>query len=80
MSWAFSGAISSLTNGYNAPNSHIPDIVTHFTGFFGPRSFHPGGANVAMADGSVKLFTASMDVAVHRALHSCNGGEVIGEY
>ncbi len=80
VSWAFSGAVSSLTNGYHAPNSRTPDIVTHFTGFFGPRSFHPGGANVAMADGSVKLLGASMDVAVHRALHSCNGGEVIGEF
>lgn len=80
VSWAFSGAICTLTNGYHAPNSRIPDVVTHFTGFFAPRSFHPGGANVAMADGSVKLLSASIDTTVVRALHSCNGGEVIGEF
>lgn len=79
-SWAFTGAINSLTNGYTPPNSRIPDVVTHFTGFFGPRSFHPGGANVGMADGSVKLFTDSMDVVTHRALHSCNGGEVVSDF
>ena len=43
-SWAHSGAISTLTNGYSPPNSKIPDIVTHFTGFFGPRSYHGVGA------------------------------------
>ena len=80
VSWAFSGAICTLTNGYHAPNSRIPDVVTHFTGFFGPRSFHPGGATVAMADGSVKLLSASVDTTVLRALHSCNGGEVTGEF
>lgn len=80
VSWAFSGAICSLTNGYHAPNSRIPDVVTHFTGFFAPRSFHRGGANVALADGSVKLVSDHIDTAILRALHSSNGGEVIGDY
>lgn len=80
VSWAFSGAVNSLTNGYNTPNSFVPDLVVHFTGFFGPRSFHNGGANVAMADGSVQFFTNGMDLGIHRALHSINGGEVISEY
>jgi prepilin-type N-terminal cleavage/methylation domain-containing protein/prepilin-type processing-associated H-X9-DG protein len=80
VSWAFSGAINSLTNGYNPPNSRIPDLVTHMTGFFGPRSFHPGGATVGLADGSVQFLTNTIDPAVQRALHSCRGGEVIGTY
>ena len=80
ISWAFNGSINSLTNGYQPPNSRIPDLVTHHTGFFGPRSFHSGGANVAKADGSVELLANSIDAGICRALHSCNGGEVIGEY
>jgi prepilin-type N-terminal cleavage/methylation domain-containing protein len=77
-SWAHSGVLSSLTNGYNPPNSRIPDVVIHFTGFFAPRSFHPGGALVLTGDGGVRLLENSIDTAVHRGLHSCNGGEVVG--
>jgi prepilin-type N-terminal cleavage/methylation domain-containing protein len=79
-SWAFSGAINSMTNGYHSPNSRIPDVVTHFTGYFAPRSYHSGGAQVLMGDASVHFLTDSTDTALHRALHSCDGGEVVGEY
>jgi prepilin-type N-terminal cleavage/methylation domain-containing protein/prepilin-type processing-associated H-X9-DG protein len=80
ISWAFNGSINSLTNGYQPPNSRIPDLVTHHTGYFGPRSFHTGGANVAKADGSVEFLSDGVDAGICRALHSCNGGEVIGAY
>ncbi|MFN0018028.1 MAG: DUF1559 domain-containing protein [Pirellulaceae bacterium] len=75
-SWAATGAMNTLTNGYSPPNSKIPDIVTHFTGFFAPRSFHPNGANLVMGDGSVKFVPSSMDVIVCRRLHSANGNDV----
>ncbi len=80
IAWGHSGAISTLTNGYNTPNSKIPDIVTHFTGFFGPRSYHSGGANVLMGDGTVRFFGDNIDTQLHRNLHSINAGEVVGEY
>ena len=76
-SWAHSGAISTLTNGYTTPNSRIPDIVTHFTGFFAPRSYHAGGALVMTGDGGVKFFPNTIDAVVHRGLHSAYGGEVV---
>ncbi len=79
-SWAHSGAMSTLTNGYTTPNSSIPDVVVHFTGFFAPRSFHPGGAQALMGDGSVRFLPNTIDAAVHRALHSASGGEVVGEF
>ena len=79
-SWAHSGALSTLTNGYTPPNSRIPDLVIHLTGFFAPRSYHPGGAVAAMGDGSVRLLPNAIDPAIHRALHSVNGGEVIGDF
>ncbi|MBX3422672.1 MAG: DUF1559 domain-containing protein [Pirellulaceae bacterium] len=77
ISWAFSGSINSLTNGYQPPNSKIPDIVTHFSGYFGPRSFHTGGANVGRADGSVAFLSDGLDQSTCQALHSCNGGEIV---
>jgi prepilin-type processing-associated H-X9-DG protein len=47
-------------------------------GQFGFRSLHPGGANFAMGDGSVKFIKDSINVATYRALGSRAGGEVIG--
>jgi prepilin-type N-terminal cleavage/methylation domain-containing protein len=74
-SWAHSGAMSTLTNGYTTPNSPTPDVVIHFTGFFAPRSYHSGGALAAMGDGSVRFLPDSIDATVHRGIHSCSGGE-----
>jgi prepilin-type N-terminal cleavage/methylation domain-containing protein/prepilin-type processing-associated H-X9-DG protein len=80
VSWAHPGAVSTLTNGYNPPNSRIPDVVVHFTGFFGPRSWHTGGAQILMGDGSVKMLSDNIDTMLHRGLHSRNGGEVQGDF
>ncbi len=74
------GRVCTLTNGYTTPNSPIPDLVTHFTGYFGPRSWHPGGANVLMGDGSVQFFTDEIDATLQRNLHSINGGEVVSDF
>ena len=79
-SWAHSGAISTMTNGYQPPNSRVPDIVIHFTGFFGPRSFHAGGAQVMFGDGSVRFLSENIDVMLHRGLHSRDGREMVGDF
>lgn len=79
-SWAHSGAISTLTNGYNPPNSRIPDVVTHFTGFFGPRSFHDSGAHALLGDGAVRYLSNSIDTAMHRAIHSRDGREPVSSF
>jgi prepilin-type N-terminal cleavage/methylation domain-containing protein/prepilin-type processing-associated H-X9-DG protein len=73
--WAATTAGNSLTNGFLPPNSTIPDYVVHWSGFFGPKSFHPGGANVLFGDGRVVLLSDKTDKDLHRALHSINGGE-----
>lgn len=39
-------------------------------------SFHPGGANVVMCDGSVRFLRESLDGASFRALMTVDGGEV----
>jgi len=81
LSWAATTQGNSLTNGFLTPNSRIPDYVIHWSGFFGPRSWHPGGANVLFGDGHVSLLRDATDVTLHRALHSINGGEqVSGEF
>lgn len=79
-SWAHSGALSTLTNGYSPPNSRIPDVVTHFTGFFGPRSWHVGGAHALLGDGTVRFLSDSTDVTLHRSLHSRNGNDIVSDF
>ena len=80
LSWAQASACNTLTNGYLTPNSRIPDLVVHFTGFFAPRSHHAGGAHVLLGDGSVRFLSENIDTELHRNLHSRDGGEVVGEF
>jgi prepilin-type N-terminal cleavage/methylation domain-containing protein/prepilin-type processing-associated H-X9-DG protein len=77
LAWAATTAGNSLTNGFLTPNSTTPDYVIHWSGFFGPKSWHPGGANVLFADGRVQLLSDAIDVTTHRAIHSIAGGEWI---
>jgi prepilin-type N-terminal cleavage/methylation domain-containing protein len=44
------------------------------------QSYHPGGVEVALCDGSVRLVPTSINILVWRALGSRNGGETIGDY
>jgi prepilin-type processing-associated H-X9-DG protein len=52
------------------PNPTLPNL--------GLGSLHPGGFNVAMADGSVRFFKLSIAQQVLSALITRDGGEVIG--
>jgi prepilin-type N-terminal cleavage/methylation domain-containing protein/prepilin-type processing-associated H-X9-DG protein len=45
--------------------------------FIGPSSFHAGGANVVLMDGSVRFVKQTIDPAVWNALGTRAGGEVI---
>ncbi len=80
LSWVRSLSANVLTNGYNTPNSRIPDMVMHSSGYYGPRSMHTGGAHVLLGDGSVRFLGDNIDTAVNHGLHSRNGGEVLGEF
>ena len=45
----------------------------------GFKSFHPGGANFAMADGSVRFIKQSINIKVYNALGSRRGGEIVSQ-
>jgi prepilin-type processing-associated H-X9-DG protein len=45
--------------------------------FNASRSYHPGGANALLADGSVRFFKNSINVITFRAAASTRGGEVV---
>jgi prepilin-type processing-associated H-X9-DG protein len=45
------------------------------------RSYHPGGVNLAMADGSVRFISENVNFVTWQALGTRSGGEVInGDY
>jgi len=80
LSWIRAIPTYTSTHSYNTPNSRIPDLQVHRAGFFGPRSFHAGGANALFGDGAVRFFSDNIDAALHRNLHSCNDGETVGPF
>ncbi|NLX99107.1 MAG: DUF1559 domain-containing protein [Rhodopirellula sp.] len=47
---------------------------------YGPSSFHPGGAQHALVDGSVQFLSETMEATVYDALTTRAGGEVVGEF
>jgi len=68
------------------PTSHADlDILTLLIsknqplyGAITARSYHPGGVNTLLADGSVRFVKSSIDGMTWRALGTIAGGEVIG--
>jgi len=74
----------TLGNTLLAPNPNFPNCRTcswfgdwDCPGMYGLSSFHPGGGNVAFADGSVRFLKSSTAMNVVWALGSRAGGEVI---
>lgn len=45
----------------------------------GYKSYHPGGVNVMMGDGSVTFLNAAIDFGIYNAMGSRDGGEVLAE-
>ncbi len=80
-SWMIPGAVYTYFYASAPPNSRVPDCgmigINNGLGIFAARSFHPGGVNAAMADGSVRWFTSGLDTRTWRSLGTRAGGEVI---
>jgi prepilin-type N-terminal cleavage/methylation domain-containing protein/prepilin-type processing-associated H-X9-DG protein len=83
--WAV-GGISTLFDTFTLPpNLYLAAGTSLETnpggfnnGFFeSPGSVHPGGANFAMADGSVHFLSDAIDKALFQALGSYAGGETV---
>jgi prepilin-type N-terminal cleavage/methylation domain-containing protein/prepilin-type processing-associated H-X9-DG protein len=54
-----------------------PPCILASPAFNAARSFHPGGVNALLADGSVKFYKSSINQNIWRALSTSQGGEVI---
>jgi prepilin-type N-terminal cleavage/methylation domain-containing protein/prepilin-type processing-associated H-X9-DG protein len=58
-------------------NNGLNNSLGNVEVYLGARSFHPGGVNAAMCDGSVKFFKNTISLSTWMAVGSSKGGEVI---
>ena len=64
-----------------SPDGHtlIGECAVNCNNAYEVYSFHPGGANAAMADGSVRFLRETISIRALAALSTRVGGEVIVE-
>jgi prepilin-type N-terminal cleavage/methylation domain-containing protein/prepilin-type processing-associated H-X9-DG protein len=81
--WAYGIVGYTLGHVLQAPNSQFPSCsvngggASQNPGSVDIKSFHPGGANVLMCDGSVRFLKNSTNILTVWALGSRAGGEII---
>ena len=72
------GCAVGCTNGFDYPAAGGYNNATFGTeGSSAPYSFHTGGVNALLGDGSVRFIKNSVDVKTFAALVTRNGGEVL---
>jgi len=80
-SWFFTGMERTLYTNAQTPNGRTPDCVSAASvlghGLVTARSWHPGGVDALMGDGSTRFVTDSIDQAVWRGLGTRNGRELV---
>jgi prepilin-type N-terminal cleavage/methylation domain-containing protein/prepilin-type processing-associated H-X9-DG protein len=64
-------------SGVMFPPDWIPVKACQELGQWGFRSLHPGGANFAFGDGSVKFIKNEISLNIYRALATRSGGEIL---
>ena len=64
----------STFGAFLAPNASQLSCSYMNYGFYAARSYHSGGVNAAMADGSVRFVSDSVDLDVWRAAATVDGG------
>ncbi len=62
------------------PNPRAPCIWTGTNMFVSARSYHTGGVNLGLADGSIRFIANSVNPVTYKALGSRNGGETFGDF
>jgi prepilin-type N-terminal cleavage/methylation domain-containing protein/prepilin-type processing-associated H-X9-DG protein len=79
--WAEGNLFSArgYDNGSNwlGISRHRGACAINCANFYAAYSFHPGGANVALADGSVRFLKDTINIGVYASLLTRRGGEII---
>jgi hypothetical protein len=78
--WISGKAYSTTFNTYSPPNPPYPDAVWMSYGWLSARSFHPGGVNAGLGDGSVRFVSDTVDLTTWHNLGSIADGNPLGQY
>jgi prepilin-type N-terminal cleavage/methylation domain-containing protein/prepilin-type processing-associated H-X9-DG protein len=73
----FTTAFYTHTVPPNSPNRDCICYLTFDQGHVAARSYHPGGLNVALADGSVRFLSDAISLSTWKSLGTRSGGEPI---
>ena len=77
--WLAGRAYATFFTTYSSPNPLHPDWGTRPTyGFYAARSFHTGGVNVTLGDGSVRFVPNTINRAVWQSWGKVDSGEAKG--
>ena len=63
-------------NAFYPPNHSLPDLFAMNCGYFSARSYHTGGVNVLLGDGSTHFTSDTINLDSWRAASTVAGGEV----
>jgi prepilin-type processing-associated H-X9-DG protein len=79
--WFWCGRDRTLYSHTQSPNGRVPDCILPNAypppGMATARSWHLGGVNVLMGDGSVRFTLEGIQLSVWRGLGTRNGGELV---
>jgi len=78
--WFFASSLYTWYNHALVPNARTPDCANMGMGYWGvhtARSWHFGGVNLLLADGSVRFVSENIERDAWRALATRNRGEVV---
>jgi prepilin-type N-terminal cleavage/methylation domain-containing protein/prepilin-type processing-associated H-X9-DG protein len=78
--WINGGYLSTLYNHYYLPNSNNFDCINAANnyGLASARSYHTGGLNMLLCDGSVRFVSNTISLPTWRALATRAGSDVLG--
>src|SRR5262245_18106689 len=85
-SWVMGEMCCTTYNHVNPPNARtcagigFPGNMANMAMVVPPSSFHTGGVNVLLGDGSVRFIRDGINLAVWRALGTRDKGEVVGDF
>lgn len=80
-SWFYPAQFTLDPNG-NEPtvNWFVGNEIINTHNWTSPYSFHTGGIQVCLGDGSVRFLSENVDIEAINGLTSINGGETLGEF
>ena len=91
-SWELNNSFSTLNppnttvsdkqnyQGVSIPKAPVTNVANNGTQNLSARSTHTGGANFALADGSVRFIQNSIDPVIYAQLGTREGGEPASSY